>query len=57
VYNGGLLNDQTITVETRNVSAGIGKGNLVDFVGVQPNLALTAFQDGSCEALLKLQGN
>jgi len=57
VYNSGLLNDKTITVKARNVSTGIGKGNFVDFIGVQPNLALTAFQDGGCEALLKLQRN
>lgn len=57
VYNGGLLDDKTITVKTRNVSTRIGKGNFVDFIGVQPNLALTAFQDGGCETLLKLQRN
>lgn len=55
VYDGGFLDDKTITVKTCNVSAGVGKSNLVDFVGVQPNLALAALQNGSGEALLKLQ--
>jgi hypothetical protein len=53
VDNRGLLDDQTVTMKTGDVTARVGKGNLVDFVGVQPNLALSAFQDGSGEALLK----
>lgn len=55
--NSGLLDDQTVTVKTGNVAARVGKSNLVDFVGVQPNLALSAFQNGSGEALLKFQGD
>ena len=53
--HGGLLNNQTITVETRNVAARVGQSNLVNFIRVQPDLALSAFQYISGEALLKLE--
>lgn len=55
VDNGRLLNDKTITVQTVDVAARVGQGNLVDFIGIQPNLALSAFQYGSGETLLKLE--
>ena len=55
--NSGLLNNQTITVKTRNVAARVGKSNLVNFIGVQPDLTLSAFQYGSGEALLKFKRN
>ena len=55
--NSGFLNDQTVTVKTCDVSARVGKRNLIDFIGVQPNLTLSAFQNGSGEALLELQGD
>jgi hypothetical protein len=47
-----LLDDQTVSLQTGNVTTRVGKTNFVDFVGVQPNLALSAFQNGSGEALL-----
>ena len=53
VDHGGLLDDQTIAVQSSNVTTGVGQGNFVDFVGVQPNLALSALEDGSGEALLQ----
>ena len=51
----GLLDNKTITVKTGNVAARVGQGNLINFIGVQPNLALAAFQHGSGEALLELK--
>ena len=55
VHDGRLLDDKTITVQTVDVAARVGQGNLVDFIGIQPNLALSAFQYGSGEALLKFE--
>ena len=55
VHNGGLLHDQTIAVETVNVAASVGQRNLVNFIGVQPYLALSAFQDGGRQALLQFE--
>ena len=43
--DGGLLDDKTVAVEAGNVAAGVGQGDLVDFVGVEPDLALTALED------------
>lgn len=43
VHHSGLLHNQTITVQARNVTARVGQGNLVNLVGVQPDLALSAF--------------
>jgi hypothetical protein len=55
VDNSRLLDDQTITVKTGNVAARVGKSNLVDFIGVKPDLALSAFQYIGREALLEFQ--
>jgi hypothetical protein len=57
VDNSGLLNNQTITVKTRDVAARVSESNLVNFIGVQPDLALSAFQYGGREALLKFKRN
>jgi hypothetical protein len=53
VNHSGLLDDQTIPVQLVNIAARVGQGNFVDFVGVQPNLALSALKDGSRQTLLK----
>ena len=55
MYNCGLLDNKTVTVKTGDIAARVGQSNLIDFIGVQPNLALSAFQDGSGEALLELK--
>jgi hypothetical protein len=57
VHHSGLFHDKTITVQLVDVTTRIGKGNFVDFIGVQPNLALAAFQNVGREALLQFQGN
>ena len=53
VNNGGLLDNQTIAVQLGNVAARVGQGNFIDFIGVKPNLALSALKDGSRQALLE----
>ena len=55
VDNGGLLHNQTITVQTVDVAARVGQGNFVNLIGVQPYLALSAFQDGGRQALLQFE--
>lgn len=53
--NSGLLDDQTISVKAGNVASRVGKSNFLDFVGVKPDLALSALQDVGREALLEFQ--
>lgn len=55
MYNSRLLDNKTVTVKASDVTTRVSESNLVDFVGVQPNLALSAFQDGGGEALLELK--
>jgi hypothetical protein len=53
VHDGRLLDDETITLQTSDVAARVSQGNFVGLVRIQPNLALSAFQDRGREALLK----
>ena len=39
----GLSDDITIAGELGNVSTRVGQGNVIDFIGVQPDFALSAF--------------
>lgn len=55
VNNGRLLHDKTILLQTGNITTGVGQWNFVNFIGIQPDLALSAFEDGSGEALLKFK--
>ena len=48
-----LLDNQTVTVQLGNIPAGVGKGNLVDFIGVEPNLALTTLEHRCGQTLLQ----
>jgi len=57
VNNSWLLDDQTITVQLGNITARVRQRNLVDFIGVQPDLALTALEDGSGQTLLQTKRN
>lgn len=52
VHGDGLSDDEAIGDELANGLAGVGVGDLVDLVGVEPNLALTAAEDIGREALL-----
>jgi hypothetical protein len=53
VNDSRLLDDQTISLQTSNVATRVGKSNFVDFVRVQPNFALSAFQHRRGEPLLQ----
>ena len=57
VDDGGLLHDEAVLLEAGDVAPGVGEGDLVDLVGVQPDLALAALEDGRREALLELEGH
>jgi hypothetical protein len=57
VDNGGLLDDKTILGQTGDVAAAVGQRDLVDLVGVEPDLALTALEHVGREALLELEGH
>ena len=43
----GLLDDQTVLDELADVLPGVGIGNLVDLVGIQPDFVFAAFHHGS----------
>ena len=47
-----LANDEAIGHELADRLAGVGIGDLVHFVGVEPDLAFTAADNGGREALL-----
>lgn len=47
-----LADDQAIGNELADGGAGVGVGDLVDLVRVEPDLALTAAGDGARQALL-----
>lgn len=47
-----LADDEAISNELADGLAGVGVGDLVDLVGVEPDLALAAVGDGGREALL-----
>ena len=55
VDDGGLLHDETILLQPGDVATGVGQGNFVDFIRVQPDFALAAFEDRSGKALLELK--
>lgn len=57
MHGDGLLDDEAIGDELADRLAGVGVGDLADLVGVEPNLALTAAQDGRRQALLGPQVN
>jgi len=48
-----FLNDKTVSVQFCNIPAGVSKGDFVDFIWIQPNLVLSAFQHVGCQALLQ----
>lgn len=52
VHGDGLSDDEAIGHELADRLAGVGVGDLVDLVGIEPNLALTAAEDIGREALL-----
>ncbi len=55
VDDGGFLHDKTILLQPSNVTAGVGERNFVNFVGIQPDFTLAAFEDRGRETLLKFK--
>ncbi len=56
VYNDGLLDDKSIAVKARDVTARIGKRDLVDLIGVKPDFLLSALEHGCGKTLLEFEG-
>lgn len=52
VHGDGLLDDEAICNELANRLAGVGVGDLAGLIGVEPDLALSAADDGGRQALL-----
>jgi hypothetical protein len=52
VHSNRLADDESIGNELADGLAGVGVGDLVDLVGVEPDLALSASNDGRRETLL-----
>lgn len=52
VHGDRLADNEAIGEELADRLAGVGVGNLVDFGGVEPDLAFTAAHDGGGEPLL-----
>jgi hypothetical protein len=52
VHGDGLADDEAIGDELADGLAGVGVGDLADLVGVEPDLALTAANNGGGQALL-----
>ena len=50
-----LANDETIGHELADRLTGVGVGDFVHFIGVEPDLALAAANDGGGEALLSTE--
>lgn len=57
VHGDWLADDKSISDQLADGLAGVGVGDLGDLVWVEPNLALTASDDGSREALLGAKVN
>jgi hypothetical protein len=55
VHSNGLADDKTIADELADSLSGVGVRDFVDFVGVQPDLALAAADDGRRQALLSTE--
>jgi hypothetical protein len=52
VHGDGLSDDQAICDELSDGLAGVGIGDLTGLIGIKPDLALSAADDGGREALL-----
>jgi hypothetical protein len=52
VHGDGLADNEAIGDKLADGLTGVGVGDLADLVGVEPDLALTAANNGGCQALL-----
>jgi hypothetical protein len=55
VHGDGLADNEAILDELADGLAGVGVGNLAGLVGVKPDLALSAADNGCGEALLRAE--
>ena len=55
VHCDGLADDETIADKLADRLAGVGVGDFVDFVGVEPDLALSAADHGGSKTLLSAE--
>jgi hypothetical protein len=55
VHGDGLANNEAILDELADGLTGVGVGNLTGLVGVEPDLALSAADNGCGEALLRAE--
>jgi hypothetical protein len=55
VHRDGLADDEAIVDELADGLTGVGVGDLVDLVGVEPDLALSAADNGRRKALLRAE--
>ena len=55
MHGDGLANDEAIGDELADGLAGVGVGDLIDFVRVEPDLALAAVGYGRRQALLRAE--
>lgn len=55
VHGDGLADDEAIGDQLADGLAGVGVRDFVDFIGVEPDLALSASNDGRREALLSTE--
>lgn len=53
MHGDGLADDEAILDELADGLAGVGVGNLTGLVGVEPDLALSAADNGGRKALLR----
>lgn len=52
MHRHGLADDEAICNELADGLAGVGVGDLADLIGIEPDLALSATDDGGRQALL-----
>ena len=55
VHGDGLADDEAIADKLANGLTRVGVGNLGDLIGIEPDLALTASDDGRRQALLSAE--
>jgi hypothetical protein len=50
-----LSNDETVSYQFSNLHSGVGEGDFLSLIGVEPNSFSTALQDGSSESFLNFK--
>ena len=51
VHNSGLLDHEAILHELADVLTRVGVGDLVDFIGVEPDLSLSTLEHGGSKSM------